>query len=176
LRLIRDHDLGRFSAVVQTANGLFGLSWDSISVKVVNDTIDLAIALLTDRKARAKALASIDPEEIYLALWSVAFEDAEQSIALAAELLKHKKVEIRFVAATHLGRLGLPQTRRIRAAVMDDDDLRVALCALEGSTYYGGQDEEEEAEPIGGDDGYFEHLERLFQRLPPKPTTLKPLV
>ena len=184
LRLIREHNLGRFSAVVQAANGWFGLSWDSISVKVVNDTIDRAILFLTDPKTRAKALAGADAEEVHLALWSAAFEDAEESIPIAARLLKHKSVEIRYVAAAHLGSLGLPQTRPASAAAFADEDLRVAWAAFTGSTwspetndfylYDPEQDETPDEHKVSED--YFENLRELIRRVPEKPLALKPLV
>jgi len=48
LRLIRDQELARFSAVVRAVNVWFGLNWDSVSVKVVNTTIDRVIGFLED--------------------------------------------------------------------------------------------------------------------------------
>ena len=43
LRLIRKHDLARFSAVVQAVNEWFGLRWDSVSVKVVALTAEIVV-------------------------------------------------------------------------------------------------------------------------------------
>ena len=174
LRLVREHDLGRFSAVVQAANGWFGLAWDSISVGVVNKTFDRALTMLDDPALRTKTLAGSDAEDIHLALWAIAFDDAFEAIPAAENLIKHKKAEVRFVAVNHLCHLQLPQTQSLRAAALDDDDLRVALCALDGVN-----SNDEDAVPAGppsNGKGYFDRLERLFQRLPPKPATLKPLV
>lgn len=172
LRLIRDHDLARFSAVVRAANVWFGLAWDSVSVKTVNTTIDTVLTLLDDHQARQKAITGRDPERVYLALWSMAYDDAPATIPVAANLFKDKRVEIRFVAAVHLSQLGLPQAHGVRAVALDDEDLRVALCALGGVV----RGEDDEADELEGGEGLFERLERLFARVPEKPAVLKPLV
>src|SRR5205823_8885834 len=56
LRLIRDHDLARFSSVVRSVNVWFGFMWDSVSAGVVNKAVDKAITFLDDPKARDAAL------------------------------------------------------------------------------------------------------------------------
>jgi hypothetical protein len=73
LRLIHDHDLARFSAVVRAVDVWFGLHWDSASVKVVNRAIESVLGFLNDPSSREKALASREQEAVFLALWSVAF-------------------------------------------------------------------------------------------------------
>ena len=170
LRLIRDHDLARFSAVVRAVNVWFGMNWDSASVKVVNAAIDRVLGFLDDPSSRDKALTGRDQEAIFLALWSVAFSDALAAIPLAAELLKDKKTEIRFVATLHLGQLALPQTTAALISALDDEDLRVADCACRAWP-------QPRSIPPSGKrtTGLFAHLERLFQRFPRKPVELKPL-
>ncbi|NLE38774.1 MAG: hypothetical protein GX621_12185, partial [Pirellulaceae bacterium] len=172
LRLVRDHDLARFSAVVRAANVWFGLAWDSVSVRTVNATIDQVIGYLDDPKLREKALRGDAPEGVFLALWSLAYDDAMASIPVAEKLLKHENVEIRFVAVLHLSQVCLPETGSARAAAMNDEDPRVALCALQGSPF----EEDEGSAAVETADGHFERVERLFQRLPAKSTKLKPLV
>ena len=132
LRLIRDQELARFSAVVRAVNVWFGLNWDSVSVKVVNATIDRVIGFLEDLSSRDKAMLGDDQDAVFLALWAVAFNDALAAIPLAANLLAHRKTEVRFVAALHLGHLPLPQSRAELRVALDDEDLRVADCALSG--------------------------------------------
>lgn len=180
LRLIRDHDLARFSSVVRAVDVWLGFQWDSVKVKEVNAVIDRLLLLLDDAAARAKALAG-EPQDAYLALWSLAFTDAQTAIAPAAKLLRDGAVERRFAAVTLLTYLGLPDARPVLLDALDDDDLRVALGALQGihgiGYVYGDEDDEEDEEagvPIADD--LFERLERLLPRLPAKPETLKPLV
>jgi hypothetical protein len=172
MRLIRDHELGRFSAVVRSANVWFGLQWDSVSVKTVNAAIDQVLGFLDDSKSRDETLANGDPERVFLALWSIAFDDALASIPVAEKLLKAERVELRFVAALHLVHLDLPQTRVALAGAMGDEELHVALCASQGVR---GDGEDGEIGVVFGE-RRFELLQRLFDRLPPKPITLKAMV
>ena len=81
LRLIRDHDLARFSATVRALDTWFGFAWDSVSVKVVNATIERVVGFLDDPEMRAKAIATGPAEDAYLALWSIALEDADAAIS-----------------------------------------------------------------------------------------------
>ncbi|HEV2946056.1 MAG TPA: hypothetical protein VGX70_01690, partial [Gemmataceae bacterium] len=172
LRLIMDHDLSRFSAVVRALNVWLGFQWDSASTKTVNDTIEKLLRFLDDDDARNLALDGKKAEDAFLALWSLAFEDAFISMPAAAKLLKHPKVEHRYVAALHLSHLDLAQTHRLRLPALDDADVRVAVAALQGVTW----DEEFEPDVLSDADGLFEKLEGLYSRIPEKPTMLKPLV
>jgi hypothetical protein len=172
LRLIRDNDLARFSAVARAANVWFGLSWDSVSVKVINDTFDRAISFLTDDAARAQVLVGKNPEDAFLALWSIAFYDALAAIPCAADMLKDERDEFRFVATLHLCQLALPQAEPARAAALDDADLRVAWCAANGAPWQKGDTNSRVQDVLC----LFERFERLFHRLPEKPVELKPMV
>lgn len=176
LRIVREHDLARFSAVARAVNVWFGFAWDSVSVKVINGAIETVLTMLDDEDARRKALSGSDPESAFLALWAAAFEDAPASIPLAERLLQHKSAEMRFVALTHLGHLDLAEAQAVRWTASDDADLRVALRAI-GAITTPAVGEDGHAEDAGApQDDSFERLERLFQRLPEKPTELKPLV
>ncbi|MHC4401070.1 MAG: DUF5724 domain-containing protein [Planctomycetota bacterium] len=172
LRLIVEENLSRFSSVVQAADHWFGLAWAAAGGKKVNDTIHSVADLLDKPALRKEALASDDAERLYLALWATAFEDGPASIEPAERLLRHQSVEVRFVGALHLARLGLPGAQPARVKALDDEDLRVALCALQGPMH----DEESESMELEGGAPLFEALERLLVRMPAKPTKLKPLV
>src|ERR1051325_9935122 len=67
LRLILDHNLARFSAVVRAFDVWLGYQWDSVSAGVVNETIRKMLMYLEDDAARAAALKGKDPEQAYLA-------------------------------------------------------------------------------------------------------------
>jgi hypothetical protein len=168
LRLIRENGLARFSSVVRAVDCWFGMQWEATEAKTVYSALDRVATFLDDAKARDKALAGAEPETIFLALWSIAYDDALVSIPPAAKLLKHKQPAVRFVAAMHLNNLDLPQTEAARMTALDDEDLRVADCALSGmhhSRYV------TEINPE-----LFEPMERFFHRMPRKPVTLKPMV
>jgi hypothetical protein len=176
LRLIQEHDLARFSAVVRAVNVWFGFGWDSVSTGTVNAAIDRALRFLDDETARQRALDGKVAEDAFLALWSIAFEDAHAAIPAAAKLLKHAKVEHRYVAAAHLCQLGLTDGQAPRLDALDDADLRVAWCALGGLNLSEDEGEDEDGELLDTGKDLFARLERLYQRVPEKPTDTKPLV
>ncbi len=169
LRLIVEHNLARFSSVVQAMDHWFGMAWGAAAAKIVHNTIAAVLDLFDDASARQKALKSGDPESAFLALWAIANADGLASIAPAVKLLQHAKVELRYVAALHLGQVSLPDGNAALVKALDDPDLRVALIALRpGAGYFADAPNQQAA--------YFEALEHLLERMPSKPTKLKPLV
>jgi hypothetical protein len=161
VRLIRDHDLARFSATVRAVNVWFGFQWDSVSVRVVNEVLEQGLRFLEDEEARTEALARGSGDTLYLALWTRAFEDATAAVTPAAALLADAAVERRFLAAHFLGQLQLPAAKAELLPALEDEDLRVALRALDGCR---------------GHPKLFEPMERLLDRLPAKKTALPALV
>ena len=176
LRLIRDHNLTRFSATVRAANVWLGMNWDVGSAKVVNRTLGRLLALFEDASARSEALRAGSAEETYFALWTLAFEDAVAAVGPAAVMLEDAAVERRFAAVTLLTQLRLPEARPPLIAALEDADLRIALTALEGMPLDHYEENEEEAvgECAQADD-FFEKVESLLPRVPEK-ETLKPLI
>jgi hypothetical protein len=169
LRLIQEHDLARFSATVRALDTWLGYLWDSVSVGVVNQTIEKLTLYLDDKSARAAALKGKDAEQAYLALWSIAFHNAMDAIEPAAALLKHPKPEFRFAAAHLLSQLGVNEATEKLLRTLEDEDLHVSYCLL-ASIQHGQMDEALK------DSDLFERLEKLLPRLPQKPLQLKPLV
>lgn len=190
LRLIRDHDLARVNAVVHALDVWFGFHWDSVSLKVVNQVLDRVVQYLEDPDARQQALNNTDAETVYLALWALAFEDARSAVAVASGLLEDPYVERRFVAVHLLGQLDLPEARRALRQALEDDDLRIALRALEncrGWMDWAEADSDDLREgdrtgkrrrtkPPAGEDDLFERIEDLLVRMPEKKTPLEPIV
>lgn len=169
LRLILDHDLIRFSATVRAADVWFGQLWAAASAGVVKKMLTQVVEFLEQPQARDKALAGKDAEAAFLALWCTATEDAVASVAPAQKLLRAKSVELRYVAARHLANLGLDVASAALAEALEDADLRVALLALH---HHDGETDSE----APAAEGRFEKIERLLERVPPKPQTLQPLV
>ena len=130
LRIILDQELARFSAVVRAVDVWFGFHWDSVSTGVVNKAIEQALTFLDDDEARLKAIQKGEGDDLHLALWSIAFEDAESAVAAAAPILGDKNVKRRFVAAHLLAQLQLPPAREKLLSALADEDLRVAWIAL----------------------------------------------
>jgi hypothetical protein len=163
VRLILDHNLVRFSATIRAVDVWFGLGWDAVSTGVVKRTLETVLNFLEDEKARKDALANSDPETTYLALWTLGFEDTGAAVKPAARLLTNSSVERRFVAAHFLRQLDLPAARAELVRCLDDEELRIALHALDG---------------ISGEDSgdYFESIRRLLERVPQKPAQMPALV
>ncbi|HEX5831751.1 MAG TPA: hypothetical protein VFY16_12270, partial [Gemmatimonadaceae bacterium] len=80
LRLIRDEHLTRFSSVVRAADSWFGFQWDGASAVKIDAILERVLLFLDDPSARAAALHEKDAETVYLALWSIAFEDVDAAI------------------------------------------------------------------------------------------------
>jgi hypothetical protein len=174
LRELRNRDLARFPDVVGSLSVWFGYHWDAVSGRVVNGVLERVVRYLDDPKERAAALKSADGETVYLALWALGFEDVMTALAPAARLLTDKHVERRFVAVHFLAQLQLPAARAKLLPALDDADLRVALCALEGCQGDGSEG------PSGGNgkaaSDLFERLERLLGRMPKEKSYLEPIV
>lgn len=164
LRLILDHDLARFSAVTRAMNVWFGFLWDSESVGVINQTLRQALTYLEDYDVRETAFQSDDGEELYLALWSLAFEDAFKAIPFAAQIMtSDTAVERRFAAAYLLTNLQLTEANRVLVGALRDVDLRVVAKALPNILHTGRTD-------------VFEEVEIVLQRLPKNAHSLKPII
>jgi hypothetical protein len=173
LRLILEHNLLRFSATVRAADVWFSLNWDSASPGAIKSALQTVLRFLEDRTARDEALRSASGETLYLALWSLAFEDATRAVAPAAELLKSPEVERRFVATFFLSQLGLPEAREALRSAVHDPDLRIAVRAWEAATFVEDDfDVEERKSPPE----LFDLTTGLLQRLSRKRETLPALV
>ena len=168
LRLILKHNLTRFSATVRAFDTWLGYQWEGASAGVVNQTIGKMALYLAAATARDTALKGKDAEEVYLALWSQAFDDAVAVVKPATELLKHPRPEHRYVAAHLLAQLGLLASQKNLVPVLEDEDLRVATRALQAFQH--GADERVQKVDL------FERLETLAARYPDKPEKLKPMV
>lgn len=169
LRVILDHNLVRFSATVRALDVWLGYMWDSVSTGVANAVIEKLLLYLEDSRARDAAIKDKDAEQVYLALWTIAFDNAFAAIEPATTLLKHPKAEFRFVAARLLAQMDLPVAQQKLLSVLEDQDLHMPYCALLPHQYG------DMAEQLSDSD-LFERLEKLLKHFPEKSTTLKPLV
>jgi hypothetical protein len=164
LRLILDENLIRFSATVRAVDVWFGLQWESASLGVIRSAVEQTLRFLEDPASREEQLKTGKGENLFLALWTLGFEDANQAIPRAAALLNDAVVERRYLAVHFLSCLRLPRARKALWPCLDDDDLRIALHALHAVN----------AEDEGCD--LFPALERLLARMPEKSRELTPLV
>jgi HEAT repeat protein len=196
LRLIEDENLVRFSATVRAADVWLGMQLDSVSTKYVSETLRSIANFLDDEDARNAAISGEDAEKAFLGLWSSAFEDAPATVNEATKLLRHKKVENRFVATQILGMLALPESYEPLLSAVDDADHRVSVHAASlafAQLKRDAQDDDaeetsslaKEREAFGyvatmpipkGSGDLFERLTRLYDRIPAKAENQKPLV
>jgi hypothetical protein len=172
VHLIREQELTRFSSVVRAVNVWFGLGWEATDSREVKQTITWLDDWLADEAACLAALTSDDPQAVYLALCVLAFDDAGRAAAQAQKLLVDPRLEHRFIAAYCLVQLELPETRASLLSLLADQELRLAVVALQGlfrtSGWY--------PTPMIAAPDLFETLEALIPRLPAQQTTLEPLV
>ncbi|MEX0654404.1 MAG: DUF5724 domain-containing protein [Phycisphaeraceae bacterium] len=168
LRLILDENLVRFASVARAADCWFALQWDSSATGAVKQAIEHAACFLEDDTARAAALAGEKADELFMALWATAFQDAEQAVPTAARLLDHDNVEVRFTGAWMLRLLGLNTSVAALVPALDDEDLRVAGVALT-TLRHASVDEVRTPET-------FARFQRLIERTPKKAVQGKPLL
>jgi hypothetical protein len=165
VRLILEQDLIRFSATIRAVDQWFGFGWTVEHKKIAERSLRQVLGFLEDADLRQSGLESADPQEVYLCLWAIAFDNAESAISPATLLLQHSQVEIRFVAAFLLNQLHLDSTKQALLPILEDLDLRVAAQAFQSI---------QNSSLIDND--LFERLEVFLQRIPATEKKLQPIV
>jgi hypothetical protein len=174
LRLVLDNNLLRFSAVVRAAGVWFGLYYDSLTATMVRKAIEDVLRFLGDSAARTAAIQQETGETLYLALWTIALQDACAALTAARPVLQSQDGERRYVAVHFLNQLKLPDTEPLYVNLLDDPDLRIACAALDGLSGPDQFDQDDENNKASPD--LWEPLTRLLDRLPKKRTELPALV
>jgi hypothetical protein len=158
LRLILEQDLTRFSATIQAANGWFGFQADVSQRRQVEQSLQSVLGFLEQPGLAAAALASDHPQQVYLALWAIAFDDALVALAAAEQLLTDPAAERRQIGVWMLGQLQLPEGYLALLPMLADPDLEVAAEAFSHLRHTGYLD-------LMAVD-LFERLEALLERIP----------
>lgn len=166
VRLILERDLLRFSATIRAVDKWFGLGWDVSHKKIAERSLQVISSCLEDTNALESYLHGEDPQEAYLALWAIAFDNALEAIAPATELLQHQQVEMRFVAAFLLSQLQLDPAKQVLVPALTDPDMRVAAQAFYSISY----------DTSLANTDLFERIEALLQQVPANTKQLKPIV
>lgn len=162
LALVAEHGLARFSAVARATDVWLGMAWDSEAAKHVDAIAERLSRWIPDTAARRAALGSDSGEDVYLALFAEALEDALSAAELARPLLAHANAEVRFAAVYLLDELGHTPAKSVLTAALEDPDRRVAARAID-SIAAGA-----ECEPAVPD--LFERLEAQLARWPARAT------
>ncbi|BDM78854.1 DUF5724 domain-containing protein [Acaryochloris marina] len=160
VRVILEHNLVRFSATIRAVDVWFGLGWEVEHQRRVQESLELLLQVLEHPNQRAALLQNDDPNLVYLALWSLAFENVDLAISPAVELLETGTVEQRFVAAYLLRQLDISQAQEALIPSLADMDIRVAVQAYLSLGCRAG----------------FEALEAFINRFSAKETSIEPLV
>jgi hypothetical protein len=165
VRLIVAENLTRFSAVIRAIDVWFGFGLESLNEKQAKQILSQVSQYLEDEAARKAALASEDPQTVYLGLWSVGFMDAIAAIPLATDLLNHPEAAHRFVAVHFLTQLEIAPARLALLPAVGDRDLAVAAHAVQSLRY-----------AVLENSDAFERLEQNLERFPEKPKKFPPMV
>lgn len=166
--VIREHNLARFSSVIRAADTWFGFLWDGTSQVKIDSLLGRVLTLLDDPAARENALNGDDGETAYLALWSVAFENVDAVIPLAAKLATSSSESMRFVAAHILVQSLWSSAFGTLVKLLGDADLRVAARALNG--FFADRSKNLDVALM------FDRLEQLIARIPKRGQPLDAIV
>ena len=169
LRIVLDHNLSRFSAMIRGFGVWFGLPFEAVNQNEVNKILEKVLQYLDDPAECEKALKDTDAQNIYYVLWSMAFDDVFSALPYAIELSHSPDVEIRFAAVHFLAQTGLKECFSELLCALDDEDVRIS------ARVFGSLNRWEYGELLGKSD-LFERLERLLPRIKHKQNNLKPLV
>jgi hypothetical protein len=94
IKVILDHDLSRFSAVVRAVDTWFGFGWDAPKKNTINRVLQLSIDFFERPDQVETTLKSEDYLELYVALWSLGIKDVN--------VANHSAFELVFAADTPL--------------------------------------------------------------------------
>lgn len=94
LKVIIDNNLQRFSAVKRGLAVATGFGDQDVTDHITEKIFSLVFKLVSDRDEAVRAIDSNDPMTVYLALWSIAFFDADSVKQHIAELLEHSPAHI----------------------------------------------------------------------------------
>src|SRR5207247_948542 len=113
LRLILDHDLIRFSAVLRAFDVWFGFGYDveNLTPKAARALLAQVLQYIENSESRLEAIRTGAAESAYLALCAAGFEDAPAAVSLSRPLLTSGSAEHRFIAVKFLGETALPEAR-----------------------------------------------------------------
>ncbi len=174
LRVIVDNDLCRFSAVIRAVDVWFGFGYDALSNRAANATIAQTLTFLEDENVRQNAVATGDPNTLYLALWAGATRDADAAVSVAAGLLdpgREPNAERRWVGAYFLGQVNTAPARVALVTAWDDPDDHVKWTAMGHAR---------QSLPLDAYPDLFERAERFLSNLSKTPAgaekTLPPIV
>lgn len=171
VELICENDLLRFSSVVRAVDVWFGFMWEVGDAKRLKGILDNLSKFIVHQDAVDISLKKGGGEELYIALWTMGFQNAVKSVKPAEEILKKDKdPERRFAAAYFLNNLGLDTAENALVSALEDPDLRIASIPLRNYLHevFMGKSK--------SPGNLFSILEKQLPRFPDKEETPEPLL
>lgn len=170
LRIVIDKNLSRFSAAIRAFSVWFGLPFEAVNPKITNKVLEQILSYLESPSEITRTLHHGEPQDIYYALWAMAFDDVLKALPHAVSLSHSSELEKRYVAIHMLAQMNLKGGLAELLRALDDEDLRLPARALMSLTRW------EYGEDGIAESDLFERLERLLPRIKNKQNNLKPLV
>ncbi|MHC5020821.1 MAG: DUF5724 domain-containing protein, partial [Planctomycetota bacterium] len=168
LGVIREHDLGRFSAVVRAMDTWFSFLYAAGNVKRTQAICEHVERFLSDPNAQKAGIADDDAETRHLALWTLAYRDAAKAVPVIAKVLKDERPPHRLIAAALLADLGFPEAWLALLPLLEEESLWFATYGLGAARRL--------AEAGRAPKGLFRRVEKIIDRFPSKPQKCEPLV
>ena len=170
LRVIADNNLVRFSSIVRGVDIWFGFGYEAKDAKKVNAVLEKLILFIDDPDEVEKTLKKGSGKDVYIALWTLGFYNAVDSVKMASKILKDKDPKRRFAAAYYLHTLELSTAETEMVKALEDPDLRISFLPLRVymQEIYGGKSNRPK--------NLFEILEKILPNYPDKEVELKPLL
>ena len=169
LRLIAEHNLSRFSASVSSVNVWFGFQFETGQSKKLDALLVEVADYFDDEAKRQEALNNGSGQELFLALWTIAFQDVEAALEAAQNTFDDADEERRFAAAHLVKMLGTKNGQTALQPLLHDTSLQIAMTALDSFSMVEGS--------YNHLPNYFEEVETFFGNLPSSKTkTLKPII
>ena len=130
LELILAQGMTRFSSVARAIGVWLGLEVDAGASRALDSLLERSLRFLEDPAARTQAVKSGGGEDVYLALWSAAYNDAFAAIPKAADLLDDPDAGRRLAAVHLLAEMAIIDGHELLVPSLGDADLRVVRRAL----------------------------------------------
>ncbi len=158
LRLIAEHNLSRFSASVSSVNVWFGFQFETGQSKKLDALLVEVADYFDDEAKRQEALNNGSGQELFLALWTIAYHDVEAALEAAQNTFDDADDERRFAAAHLAKMLGTKNAQQALLPLLHDESLQIALTALDSFRMVDGSFKHLPS--------YFEEVETFIARLP----------
>ncbi|MEK5232187.1 DUF4132 domain-containing protein [Lysinibacillus sp. FSL K6-0232] len=132
IKIIKEHDLLRFSSVQRAVETWIGLQYTVDDKKIVQKLLDSAYDVLANGAAIKPLIESEDAIHNYAALWAIATLNVENIIPALNQLLQGKKHQIlSALYFAHATNLELYLRFQILDVIMEHDDFDILTIAMQ---------------------------------------------